>query len=338
MRSTVLMLIGELLFGLASGCGTAHLQPPNPPATAANILYDDDCDDDIDCAITQPILNHWIDQGYAKVWGEVSSAHTQLGAPTLKIFSNYYGHSSLFPIGALRPACESSESAAWNIALVNGFDHGDTCANYPSCATVLRNAVAKYVSSGGGEHGLNYVITGPMSCEEAFRNSQPDAISQLTGAQMEQLYIGEFIVVSGLAPNGGDYNCSTDLESCAAFFANVTEQNGYPPAYVVPVNTGAAGIVTQVPVKSLPSSNPTAVAFTSAGVTSRMDEDAMALEFAVYGQPGWIISSNSTTTVDTTTWLDSWNVGRPSGQYYLTVSADQGYFGVILSAPWLPKN
>lgn len=328
----------QLLLLFALGCSSPQFHFPAPPQKPVDMLYDDDCDGDIDCAITQPILNHWIDLGYVKVWGMVSSGHSRLGAPTLRIFRDYYGHSNLFSIGAWTPGCESNNSTPWTVAVVNKFDPGDTCDNYENCASVLRRSVAQYAASGGSAQGLDYVITGPLTCEEAFRNSLPDAISPLTGVQMEQHYIKQFVAMNGLAPSGGEYNCGADARACNAFFANVTAQNGYPTIYVVPDNTGAPQVITQVPVSSLPQSNPTEVAFSSQGTTSEPDEDSMAVEYAVYGDTGWFISPNSTNTVNAANGTNTWISTVPSGQYYLTLLYGPGLFEFLLSNPWLPSN
>lgn len=324
--------------GFDLGCGSVYIRPPNPPQQAVNLLYDDDCDADIDCAITQPILNHWIDLGYAKVWGMVSSGHSRLGAPTLRVFRDYYGHTSMFPVGAWTPGCEANPSAPWNLAVVNRFDPGDTCAAYANCVAVLRQSVERYVASGGSEHGLRYVITGPLSCEEAFRISPPDTISTMSGIQMEQLYISQFVLMNGVVLSGGETNCEADAPACASFFANVTAGNGYPPVYVVSRNTGAADVITHVPVSTLPQSNPTACAFASQGTTSGMDEDSMAVEYAIYGGTGWTASTDSTNTAQATTGVNTWNVKKPSGHYYLGVPDDQEMFEGLLSNPWLPPS
>jgi len=47
-----------------SGCNVTKINIVfTPVQKPVNILYDDDCDGDIDCAVTQPILHHWIDTG-----------------------------------------------------------------------------------------------------------------------------------------------------------------------------------------------------------------------------------------------------------------------------------
>jgi hypothetical protein len=337
-RVTIAVACGQLVLFPVSGCNSVSFRAPDPPQKAVDMLYDDDCDADIDCAITQPILNHLIDLGYAKVWGMVSSGHSQLGAPTLRVFRDYYGHSKLFSIGAWLPGCEAKTSAPWNTAVVNQFDPGDVCSNYPSCSTVLRQGVANYIAQGGISHGLDYVITGPLSCEEAFRNSLADAISPLTGEQMEQQYIGEFVVMNGYAPSGSEYNCVTDSIACASFFANVTSQNGYPPVYDVPENTGAEQVFTRVPIAKLPQSNPTAFAFAFVGLDGQWDEDSMSVEYAVYGNTGWVTSGDSSNRVNGSNGVNAWTVADPSGQFYLSVPDDQGLFEQVLSSPWLPQN
>jgi hypothetical protein len=200
-----------------------------PVQKPVNMIYDDDCDGDIDCAVTQPVIHNWINLGYIKMWGMVSSASSQLGAPTMKVFRHYYRHDSLFAIGAWTPACGLRQSNAWNVAVVVQFDPGDVCTNYVNCATVMRQAVANYIAAGGKANGLSYVLTGPLECEEEFRTSPADAISSLTGVQMEHQFIKEFVLMNGFAPSGSEPNCMENASACSAFFTNVTSQNGYPP-------------------------------------------------------------------------------------------------------------
>jgi hypothetical protein len=332
-----------LLFPLfLAGC-SSYINNITPPQVPVNVIYDDDCDGDIDCAITQPIIHHWIDIGYVKMWGMVSSAPSQLGAPTMNVFRNYYGHDSLFSIGAWTPGCGKSQSSAWNVAVVSQFDPGDICTNYVDCGTVLRQSVANYIAAGGKANGLEYVITGPLSCEEEFRATPADAMSPLTGAQMEHQFIKSFVLMNGCATSGSEFSCTTEsncLENtyaCSAFFANVTSQNGYPPVYVVPLNTGATYVVTEVPITSLPLTNPTAYAFNSIGRTNSIDEDPLTVEYAVFGNTGWILSTNSTDTVNATTSENSWSSNTASGQYSLTTAASPASFEGILANPWLPQ-
>lgn len=307
------------------------------------MIYDDDCDADIDCAVTQPIIHHWINVGYVKMWGMVSSGPSQLGAPTMKVFQHYYGHDGLFPIGAWTPTCGLHASAAWNIAVVGKFDPGDVCTNYENCATVLRHSVVNYIAGGGKANGLAYVITGPLSCEEAFRATPADAISPLTGAQMEQQFLSQFELMNGCSASPSLFNCTTedncveDINACIAFFANATSKEGYPPVYVVPLNTGAANVYIKVPITSLPLTNPTAYAYTSTGRNSTAVEDALTVEFAVFGSTGWILSTNSTDRVSTATGENSWSSSMASGQYFLTTAASPASFEGVLSKPWLPQ-
>jgi len=158
--------------------------------------------------------------------------------------------------------------------------------------------------------------------------------------QMEQKYIEEFVLMSGYAPSHPDaeYNCKTDAYACSAFFTDVTFRNGYPHVYVVPFNTGAANVVTQVPVRTLPPSNPTAFAFTSINNIVTSDEDSLAVEYAVFGSAGWTLSSNSSNFVNAATGENSWSSRTASGQYYLTSVAAPIEFEVVLANPWLPRS
>jgi len=344
-RCTRLAILALLIPFLISGCSEYFSHASfTAPQTTVNMVYDDDCDGDIDCAVTQPIIHHWINAGYVKMWGMVSSGPSQLGAPTMKVFRHYYGHDDSFSIGAWTPICRLRTSATWNIAVVGKFDPGDICTNYENCATVLRQSVAKYIASGGKANGLAYVITGPLSCEEALRATPADAISPLNGAQMEQQFISQFVLMNGCSASPSLFNCTSeancmeDINACSAFFANATSQKGYPPVYVIPLNTGAANVYTQVPIASLPLTNPTAYAYTSIGTRSTADEDPLAVEFAVFGSAGWMLSTNSSDTVSTATDENSWNNSTASGQYYLTPVINPRNFEQLLAPPWIPGS
>jgi len=325
----VLALLG---MPFITSCGKDVTAPLISLQARVDVIYDDDCDEDIDCVTTQPLIHHWIDRGYVKMWGMNSSAPSKFGAPALKVFQQYYGHEGLFTIGASAPACGLRNSAAWAAAVVDQFDAGDDCTHYTSCGTVLRQSVANYIAGGGTANGLVYVITGPLTCEEELRATSADSISPLTGAQMEQKYIKEFVLMNGFAPSGTETNCSEDAVACSRFFANVTSQNGFPPVYVVPLNTGAASVVTQIPNSSEPPTSPSACAAKSIGGSGKTkDEDALAFEFGMLGSTGWKISANSTNTVDASTGTNRWSGNKASGQYYLTTAYGASYFEGVLA-------
>ena len=334
MRKALPIVLALLSTLFLTSCGKPVTTVVISLKVPADVIYDDDCDGDIDCVTTQPLIHRWISSGHVKMWGMVSSADTKLGAPAMKVFQQYYGHEGLFSIGASVPACGLNNSATWTAAIVGQFDAGDVCTNYPGCAAILRQSVANYIAGGGAANGLVYVITGPLTCEEELRATLADSISPLTGAQMEQKYIKEFVLMNGVAPAGGEYNCQSDVSSCTGFFANVTSENGFPPVYVVPVNTGATSVVTSFPNSSLPATSPSGYAAKSIGGKGEtLDEDALAFEFGVLGSPGWKISPNSTNTVNASTGTNSWSSSTASGHYYLTTSYSSSDFESILAAP-----
>src|SRR5439155_7241766 len=114
----VLPIVLALLGLFITSCGRDVTVPLISLQARVDMIYDDDCDVDIDCVTTQPLIHHWIDRGFVKMWGMVSSAPTKFGAPALKVFQQYYGHDGLFPIGAAVPACGLQNSAAWAAAVV----------------------------------------------------------------------------------------------------------------------------------------------------------------------------------------------------------------------------
>src|SRR5690242_2760152 len=101
-RATVAAISCALFFAGSSGCAR-ECSIVAPLSAPANMIYDDDCDGDVDCVTTQAVIHNWIDKRFVRMWGMVSSAPSNFGAPALKIFRHYYNHDDLFPIGAWTP-------------------------------------------------------------------------------------------------------------------------------------------------------------------------------------------------------------------------------------------
>ncbi len=129
--------------------------------------------------------------------------------------------------------------------------------------------------------------------------------------------------MNGFAPSGTESNCSEDAVACSRFFANVTGQNGFPPVYVVPINTGATGVMTQIPNSSLPPTSPSEYAAKAVGGSDQtFDEDSLAFEFGVLGSTGWKISGNGTNTADARNGTNTWSSGI--SEWHNTADARNG--------------
>lgn len=107
---------------------------------------------------------------------------------------------------------------------------------------------------------------------------------------------------------------------------------------MVPLNTGTANVSIEVPIAPLPLSNPTAVTNTSIGRNSTAAEDPITAEFAVFGSSGLRLSANSTNTVSAATYNNSWSSRMASGQYYLSNTATENSFEIVLANPWLATD
>src|SRR5437868_14709554 len=105
MRKVLAVVVALLGLPFIASCGKGVSVPLISVQARVDVIYDDDCVGDIDCITTQSLIHHWIDRGYVKMWGMVSSEATKFVASALKVLQQYYGYDGLFCIGAAVRVC-----------------------------------------------------------------------------------------------------------------------------------------------------------------------------------------------------------------------------------------
>jgi hypothetical protein len=274
-------------------------------------------------------VNKLADQRVIRLVAVTADTSNVYAAPTQFVFERYYLRSSV-PVGAYQGtlACSNGcNASAWNAALVSQYNPGDTRNNYPSCITVYRQAVAQHP-------GISIVMTGSAPCMAGFLASGADSISPLTGQQLARQNVSKLTILGGVNPSGTEFNLQSDPADWNTIFTVWTNQNGYPPIWMVDFNDGN---ITEAgpPAYGVNTVNPELYAFQQAGVNQRPVWDSLTVLLGAYGLTMgsttlFSDAGNGTQTVDPITGANSWSAGTPSGQHYVTNAAPATVFGALL--------
>jgi len=309
MKKAILILI--LALSTATGTGI----------TQVNLLYDDDCVGDSDCAINFATLNKLADLGEINVLAVTADSCNDYTAPSMFILDRYYGR-PLTPIGAFQGSCPAGStsamsSSAWTAPLVSSFNPGDIRTNYPNATTLMRQTLAAAAAS-----SMVIVSTGELSNIANLMRSTADGASPLTGAQLIKAKQPKLIVMGGDYPSGTENNFAGDPVDAAYVYANWTNANGYPPIYNVSFTDGN-GVLSGLPSFASTSIIPGADILALAGVgVQRGSWDSLAILFAARGfaENGttyFTDSGSGTNTVNASSGANAWASSPAAGQHYL---------------------
>lgn len=299
------------------------------------IVYDDDCSQDNDCVVTLPILFQLADRGETRILAMVADSANPLSAPVFRIFADR-AHLSDIPIGAnqtdepstdlcVKDKCNVSD---WTGELVARFDSGDTRDKFPDCVAVYRKALA-----GQPPHSVDIVETGFATCLNRLLASPPDAFSPLSGVTLVKRSVKMLSIMGGRYPSGNEWNFRSDAPGYRALFTQWTRQHGFPPVYLNGFTNGEH-VMAGVPVRELPTVNPTAYGLRLGGVAQRPMWDILSALYAVrglayQGTTYFTLSRPGTVVVDADTGNDTWSDATNSGHYVLTTAAPDETFSAL---------
>lgn len=302
----------------------ANLMPtPAAIGSIVNLVWDDDCDTDPGCFMTQAALMHWVDAKQVNLLAVTADSTNPAAAPALKIILNYYGYSSI-PVGAYQGGADTGTAYAGQV--VAQFNPGDKRSNYPSCVATMRTALAAAANS-----SVVLVGTGYAFCIRALQVSPADGISALTGAQLIQAKVSKYVQMGGEYPTslptccggvtpGAEFNfADKDPADFAAIYTTWTTANGFPPIYFVGYTAGINGGNAGIP-SSFPLTNPAQYGVSVSPFKTRPSWDTLALWYAIFGNVNgaFTISASGTNTVNPSNGSNTWASSPAAGQFYLT--------------------
>ena len=305
--TTTTVTILALLF---SNSLFAQLQEPSPPI---NLIIDSDMAIDADDVGDHAMMWGLVNRGEAKVIALIASSANDYSAPCMRAIANYYGHPEV-PVGANKastPNINSSATSRFAQQITNQFGTpGDTRFNYPDAVTVYRQALAN-----AADNSVYIVANGYYEPLRDLLQSQPDAISPLTGIQLVSQKVRRLVPSGGWFPAGTENNFINDPDAASYVFANW-------PGEIVSVGANVGGDVTTGPSpNSDPTQDPVEDAYLLFGAQSNGAWGQAALLYGVRGGIGTNFSIggyNGNTVVQDSTqsppgqnyWYPTPNLGR----------------------------
>lgn len=330
----LLLVVLAMLFGVAvpvsSGSVAAEACSPITDADTqseapVSLILDTDFGPDVDDVGALAVLHALADAGQVDLLGVMVSNGDGRAPRAVDAVNTYYGRPDI-PIGTtLRPATYLSSRYTFELSL-----------DFPNDLDIAPDAVALYrqILAAQPDGSVTIVSIGFLTNLAALLHSEPDAHSDLAGAELVAAKVVRLVVMGGQFPDstehpdGAEFNLALDPTS-AVFVADAWSTpivfSGFELG--VDIETGAL-LATETP-----ADNPVRVAYDLFnGGVGRSSWDLTAVHYAVLGAgdtwtlcgPGRIVVSGDG--------ANTWEVDTEGTNAYLTNAIPKADIAAMLDA------
>ncbi len=180
------------------------------------IIFDTDMGPDFDDVGAITMLHALADKGECEILACLASDRYPTVAPTIEVFNRYFGKPDI-PIGvAAVGAPDFSCPNHWNDSIVSKFlpipkDNND----YSPAVDVYRKALASQL-----DKSVTVITVGFMSNLSDLLKSGPDKFSPLSGKELVQRKVKQWVAMAGIFPEGKEFNMIKDAEASVYAFQN----------------------------------------------------------------------------------------------------------------------
>lgn len=160
------------------------------------IIFDTDIGGDADDLGALSMLHHLMDKGECEILGVASWSIEEYAVPVIDALNRYHNHPNI-PIGTRKS--EDMGPADWNYnrvvaeALGYKIDYHDV----PDAVTLYRKILSE-----NEDHSVVVLTVGPLKNIEDLMQSSPDEISDLSGKELVEKKVKEFVIMGGQFPSG----------------------------------------------------------------------------------------------------------------------------------------
>ncbi len=188
----------------------AHAEDP------VKIIFDTDMGPDFDDAGAIAVLHALADRGECEILACMASDRYPTVAPTIEAYNQYFGKPDI-PIGVAAPgAPDFSATNHWNDSIVAKFlDQPKTNDNYPAAVKVYRKTLAAQPNK-----SVTIVTVGFTSNLDDLLKSGPDEFSPLSGKDLIQKKVKQWVTMAGAFPQGTEFNVKEDANASVYAFQN----------------------------------------------------------------------------------------------------------------------
>ena len=159
------------------------------------IIFDTDIGGDADDLGALVMLHNFMNHGECELLGIMCWSTEQYAVPAIDAVNRFYHHPEI-PIGTRKGDPYHEE---WNYCkpIADSFYH-EMGREDASDATVLY----RQILAGSNDHSITLVTVGPLANIRNLIESGPDTISSLTGKQLIEAKVKEFVTMGGQFPSG----------------------------------------------------------------------------------------------------------------------------------------
>jgi inosine-uridine nucleoside N-ribohydrolase len=183
---------------------------------AAAVLLDTDIGPDYDDVGAMAVLHALSDRGEARPLAVISSNKNELAVPAIEILNTYFGRPDL-PTGAPKgKGANLGASQKWPEMLVEKYPHKIArTSDAPDAVETYRTILSKQP-----DNSVTIITIGFLTNLSDLLDSQPDKISQLSGADLVRRKVKQLVSMAGAFPGGREYNVFIDSVASENVFAH----------------------------------------------------------------------------------------------------------------------
>jgi inosine-uridine nucleoside N-ribohydrolase len=173
----------------------AFLSLASCTSAQVKIIFDTDIGGDADDLGALVMLHNFMNHGECELLGIMCWSTEQYAVPAIDALNRFYKHPDI-PIGT-RKGDPSHEE--WNYCkpIADNFYH-EMVTEDAADATVLY----RQILAGSNDHSITLLTVGPLANIRNLIESVPDTISSLTGKQLIEAKVREFVTMGGQFPSG----------------------------------------------------------------------------------------------------------------------------------------
>jgi hypothetical protein len=182
----------------------------------AKIIFDTDFGGDVDDLGALVMLNNFVDKGECELLAVMCWTTETYAVSAVDAVNRFYKHNDIL-IGT-RKADTSYQ--AWNYCkpIADKFPHKLSYADVPDATALYRQLLAK-----SDDKSITIVTVGPLMNIQNLIKSDPDSYSKLTGKELIDKKVKEFVVMGGQFPEGpSEWNFNGEMHGVTRFvFQNI---------------------------------------------------------------------------------------------------------------------
>ena len=159
------------------------------------IIFDTDFGGDVDDLGALVMLNNFMNKGECDLLAVMCWQTEQYSVAAIDAVNGYYKHPNI-PIG-VRKGSAHFDSWQYSKPLADKFNHNQSNKNAPVSTLLYRQLLAK-----SNDKSVVIITVGPLKNIQDLINSNDDSISNLSGKELIEKKVKEFVIMGGQFPEG----------------------------------------------------------------------------------------------------------------------------------------